>query len=87
MKAFLVFHDERPPKKHDILALVKLAVPFDGRFTEWKQVADRLTEYATVYRYPGDEREADLDELNQSLTETAAFYEFVLAALPREVRP
>ncbi|MBI3797473.1 MAG: HEPN domain-containing protein [Deltaproteobacteria bacterium] len=87
VKGFLVFHDQRFDKTHDIEALISLAIPFDARFSEWLGVGQRLTPYAAMFRYPGEKLEPDRPEFEQALKESEDLYNFVLSLLPAEVHP
>ncbi len=87
VKGFLVFHDRRFGKTHDIEAIISLAIPFEARFSEWLGVGQRLTPYSTVFRYPGERLEPDRSEFEQALQEAQDLYNFVLSLLPPEVRP
>jgi len=49
--------------------------------------AERLTPYATLFRYPGDVLEPDPIELTQAMTDAEQFYAFILEILPQEVHP
>ena len=54
LKGFLVFHDRRPPRTHDLRSLIAAAAEIDQCFSAWNDAAERLTPYATLYRYPGE---------------------------------
>ncbi len=47
--------------------------------------AERLTPYATLFRYPGDVLEPDPIELTQAMTDAEQFYAFIVEILPQEV--
>ena len=52
IKAFLVFHDQRFEKTHDLKILAGLAQPFEVQFASWLNAAILLTPYVTTFRYP-----------------------------------
>lgn len=87
VKGFLVFHDQRFTKTHDIEALILLAIPFEAGFSSWKNVGQHLTPYSAEFRYPGEESEPDQAEFDQALQDAEGFYTFVLSKLPSEVHP
>jgi len=87
VKGFLAFHDQPPVRTHDIELLLSMAEPFGPGFPVWLEAAERLTRYATRYRYPGDLMEPDQVEFNQALADAEGLYRFVLSALPAAVRP
>ncbi len=86
-KGFLVFHDQRFEKTHDIRLLVTLAELFEPKFSTWFDVAERLTPYATAFRYPDEMLEPMREEFDQALESAEGFYQFVLSVLPEDVRP
>lgn len=43
VKGFLVFHDQRFEKSHDIQYLINLAISKDEKFSDWLDVAEHLT--------------------------------------------
>jgi len=56
-------------------------------FSDLLDAAERLTPYATLFRYPGDILEPDPIEFEQALTDAEQFYAYILETLPQEVRP
>lgn len=61
LKALLTLRSQASPKIHDIRALIKL-LPRNLRPEIEPATRDRLTEYATVTRYPGDYEPIPLSE-------------------------
>lgn len=87
VKGFLVFHDQRFEKTHDIEALISLAIPFATMLNDWLGVGQHLTPYATLFRYPGEKFEPDRIEFDQALKNADELYQFILSLLPAEVHP
>jgi HEPN domain-containing protein len=87
MKGFLVFHDRRFTKTHDIESLISLAIPFNTQFSSWLGTGRLLTPYAGMFRYPGERWEPDRPEFDQALQAAEELYTFVLSILPAEVHP
>ena len=87
IKAFLVFHDHRSPKSHDIRLLIQESTPFDPALTELEDAGDVLTPLATAYRYPGEILQPDWEEVEQALVRAAEIFEFILARLPAACHP
>lgn len=89
VKGFLVFHDQRPQKTHDIKRLVDMALPFEGGFFAWITAAEQLTPYATQFRYVDDlvDTEPSREEFDTMFDAASALYDFVLLTLPPETRP
>jgi HEPN domain-containing protein len=87
VKGFLVFYDQEFEKTHNIQLLVTLAVPFEAKFSTWLETAERLTPYASTFRYPGGRKEPDRPEFEQALQEAQGLYDFVVSLLPPAVHP
>ena len=82
VKGWLVYHDQSFEKTHDLRLLVTLASEIEPKFTEWFEVAEQVSPYATAYRYPGEVLEPTEDEFNQTLTASSKFYDFICSLLP-----
>jgi HEPN domain-containing protein len=90
VKGYLAFCDHPLVKTHNIKTLVRLAATYEGVFSQWKQAAERLTPYATEFRYPAERPEIiDLDEEQYRQAEQAAagIFAFVCSLLPKEAQP
>jgi len=66
LKAFLVLLEKPFPKTHDIESLISL-MPRDIRLGLTIEEQRRLTEYATVLRYPGPYETVALSEAKQAV--------------------
>lgn len=87
VKDFLVFHKQRFEKTHHIPLLISLAIPFASEFSAWMDEAERLTPYATAFRYPGEALAPDQAEFDLALEAADGLYTFVLSLLPEKVHP
>jgi len=87
LKAFLVFHDRRFEKTHDIRRLVNLAIPFHEGLSNRSEDAVILTSYATVFRYPDERLEPDREECERALKAAEGIYNLILSLLPSDVQP
>ena len=87
VKAFLTFHDCEFERIHDVERLVRLAMPYEGRFAEFVDGARLLTPYATFFRYPGITVEPTESEFAQAILAATDIYEFTLSLLPVDVLP
>jgi HEPN domain-containing protein len=87
IKGFLAFNDQLPEKTHDIRLLATLAIPYEARFSSWRDLGARLTPYATAFRYPGGALEPGQSEFDQALRDAQDLCDFVLSLLPAEVHP
>jgi hypothetical protein len=64
--------------------LVTLASEIEPKFTDWFDVAEQVSPYATAYRYPGEVLEPTEDEFKRAFLAASRFYDFVCALLPVE---
>ena len=87
VKGFLVFHDEEFEKSHNLPLLVTQATSKEAKFSERLDAAERLTPYATAFRYPGEVMEPERDEFDKAVQAAEELYTFVLSLLPKEVHP
>jgi HEPN domain-containing protein len=87
VKAFLAFRDQPLQRTHDVELLLSLAIPMEPGFAAWVDAAERLTRYATQFRYPADVMEPDPDEFDQALRDAEGLYRFVLSLLPTNLHP
>jgi HEPN domain-containing protein len=78
LKGWLVYHDQRFEKIHDLRVLVSTAEAIETGFIEFYESAERLTPYATVYRYPGEVFHPDFEEFNQAFQDAENILNFVL---------
>jgi HEPN domain-containing protein len=85
VKGWLVYHDRSFEKTHDLRLLVTLASEIEPRFTEWFDVAEQVSPYATSYRYPGEVLEPTEDEFKQVHKSANRFYDFICSLLPIEL--
>lgn len=67
VEAFSVYADQPVGKTHDFEALFTLAAAVEPRLAPWIEVADALTPYATLYRYPVETVEPDADEFAEAV--------------------
>lgn len=87
LKGFLTCHGQRFEKVHNLPLLVAQAMAFQPEFSELLDAAERLTPYATLFRYPGDVLEPDPIELTQAMADAERVYAFILERLPKEAHP
>ncbi len=87
IKAFLVFHDQRFDKTHDLEVLIGLAQKYETKFSTFLNIAVLLTPYAAMFRYPGDFIEPTREQFDEALSAADSVWQFVLSVLPAEVHP
>jgi HEPN domain-containing protein len=54
LKAFLIAAGQTPPRLHDIDALLDLCSVEDAAFEQLHAIVAGLTEFAVIFRYPGE---------------------------------
>jgi len=81
LKAFLVFHDQEPPKTHDLIELAKQCDNFDADFLRIIPKCEYLLPFAVRIRYPGASDLEDGD-MKRALAYASDIIEFVKAKLP-----
>ena len=87
LKGYLLFHDVRFEKTHDIVLLVSQAMDVDPSFSALVEIARLLTPLAVEYRYPGDYVEPEQEEFNDAYDASRTLFEFVRNKLPAETHP
>jgi HEPN domain-containing protein len=87
LKGYLVFWDVQPGKTHDIGALLEKAAEIESGFRSWEDAADRLTPYATLYRYPREIDEPEPEQVEEAIDDADTIVRQVLAFLPKDVHP
>jgi HEPN domain-containing protein len=87
LKAFLVYHDERVEKTHDVGLLIERAMTIEPGFGSWLDMGDWLTPYATAYCYPGQEDQPELEDFEEAIDAALTIFRQVLSFLPPEVHP
>jgi len=87
MRAFLIWHDVRFRRVHDLEEIGKQCVEVDVTLGALMGRAETLSEYASRFRYPGAVYEPRLEEGQAALALARELTEAVLTRLPREVLP
>ncbi|WP_447972359.1 HEPN domain-containing protein [Nitrospira sp. Kam-Ns4a] len=86
-KAFLFWHDVPFRKTHNLRELGEAGAGIDASLATLAQRAEDLTQFAWVFRYPGEPEQPSREEAEAALALAREVYEAVLARLPGEVRP
>jgi len=87
IKGFLVFHDKRFEKTHDLQVLINMATTIDPSISVLLDNGELLTPYATLYRYPGEILEPEIKEFNEAIKASESIYASVINKLPEKVHP
>jgi hypothetical protein len=67
--------------------LIEQAAEIEPGFCSWEEMAERLTPYITLYRYPREIDEPDFEQVEESIDDAKTILNQVLAFLPGEVHP
>ena len=87
VKGFLVYHDVRVRKTHDIVELSMEAGKLTSDYEALDDAAERLTEYAIGFRYPNMQLEPTRAEYEQAYQDAAQFVSITLSLIPVEAHP
>jgi HEPN domain-containing protein len=87
LKGYLLYHDIRFEKSHDIELLVFQARNIDPTFSDCVEAARLLTPLAVEYRYPGDYVEPEPEEYRKAFESACEIFSFILARLPKVTHP
>ncbi len=88
LKAFLVYHDVKFEKVHNLDVLLGYCVDIDPEFDVLSDAASNLTPYATAFHYPDEffESEPEQQQFDEALHQAEQFLEWVIGRLPENVR-
>lgn len=86
-KAFLVFRDVRVRRTHDLEELIAEATALTPDYGRLTDAAKRITDYATLFRYPGMQMEPTQAEYEQAYQDASEFVSVTLALIPDEAHP
>lgn len=81
LKAYIVYLDKHIRKTHDLTPLVSLCEKYEPEFGKFHDIADELSAYAIIARYPDDWREIPLEEATEAVIKAETVMEFVLEKL------
>ena len=86
-KAFLVWHDVPFRKTHNLRELGASCTAVDASLGSLPERAEDLTQFAWMFRYPGEPEMPSREEADEALSLAREVYEAILARLPEEARP
>ncbi len=79
LKSFLVYKDIQFEKVHSIVYLVSKCAKIERGFEKWYDSAETLTPYATVFRYPGDYFEPEIEDVDEAIGYAKEIINFVIS--------
>jgi HEPN domain-containing protein len=83
MKGFLSFHKVRLEKTHDLRILIELIASVDAKAAGALAGADKLTKFATAYRYPDAmEERLTAEMVNEALLIASRVYDEMSSRIP-----
>jgi HEPN domain-containing protein len=74
-------------KTHDLRELGEVCIRVDGSLASLAERAEDLTQFAWVFRYPGESEESSREEAESAFALAREVYDTVFSRLPPEVRP
>jgi len=87
LKAFLTFHDQAFRKTHNLEELGEACLKLDGSLQSLIDQSVPLTEYAWLFRYPGEPLVPTEEEARSALTIAKDLNQAILDRIPPEARP
>jgi hypothetical protein len=85
-RSFLFWHDQPFRKTHDLIEIGSQVLAIDQTLAPLVKRAEPLTEYAWLFRYPGEATEPTADEARAALALACEVVAAVLTRLPPDVR-
>jgi HEPN domain-containing protein len=67
LKGFLVYHDMRYPRTHDLTKLIKDCAKIDKKFLDFLDDCNKIADYYIELRYPVHYRERTKEEAGQAI--------------------
>lgn len=87
LKAFLVWHQERFKKDHDLGYLGDIAITKDKTLSDLIDEAVSLNPYAVSARYPGFDDDIESHHVEAAVLLAEKIYNEILLRLPTDVHP
>jgi HEPN domain-containing protein len=87
LKAFLVWHNIPFRKTHSLEEIGEQCLDKDITLKASIDRAVPLTEYAWLFRYPGESVEPSEEEVREALAIACETYQAILSRLPKDVSP
>lgn len=78
LKGFLIYHQRKFPKIHDLTQLVKLCAKIDKSFLEFLDLADRLSQHYLTSRYPLIYQIAEKKDAEEALSAAEKIINFIM---------
>lgn len=85
LKGFLLYHDIRFEKTHDLELLLSQAERIEPEFCVCRGAGRILTPLAVEFRYPGEYIEPEHEEYLEAYLAAVEIFKFVMKRLPKDV--
>lgn len=85
LKGFLLYHDVRFEKTHDLDVLITQAAEILNGFLQHREAARTLSPLAVAFRYPGEYLEPEPDEFQEAFSAAQEIFCFVVGLLPADL--
>lgn len=82
LKAYLTYHEIPFQKIHHLAVLVTQCTDVDPSFDQLFDIADMLTPYAVLFRYPGDVLEPEIEDVEEAISAAKYVWRFVAGKIP-----
>ena len=84
LKGYLIAFDIHPEKTHDVGRLVETASMMEPNFQTFQEAGERLTPFATKFRYPAIEDQPSRAVFDQAVTDAEGILQHVVSHLRSE---
>ena len=81
LKGYLTYQDLTFQKTHNLSVLLGSCIAFNQNFSDFYEVAETLTPYATEFRYPNDIIEPEREEAEQAIAMADTVVKFVIETI------
>ena len=81
LKAYLAYKEQTLKKSHDLEFLVECCIEIDSSFDALYIYSEKLTPYATAFRYPDIYLEPDYDDVEDAIVMAIKILDFVESKL------
>ena len=85
LKGFLLYHDIRFDKTHDLDVLITQALHVEPNFFLCRNAGRILTPLAVEFRYPGEYVEPEQEEYEEAFSASVEILKFIIKLLPAHV--
>jgi HEPN domain-containing protein len=81
LKGYLIAHEIRPEKTHDVGKLIRKVSLIEANFAAFEDAGERLTPFATDFRYPGIEIQPSVEVFEMAVQDAEQIFRAVVESL------